>query len=213
MKNIKIVGMSIVHYIGEEVVGHNCDFDRIPKEMRSHILYGKNEERLVKISLRVDYGKCPSGWTTASWGSMKVEMLKRPEPFQYTPKGVLTIPDNLGDFPEEDIENDVFSVSYDGGDEWYPSGGYTVNEELFAKNPRAKSKRPVWIFEGKSGSGKTFLSGKLQDLSVYETDSSEDLPDKILADVVVKGNKYSFTNKQIIERLFGEVEVITVSFG
>lgn len=32
---------------------------------------------------------------------------------------------------ESDTNNKVFSISEDGGDNYYPSGGYNVNMELF----------------------------------------------------------------------------------
>lgn len=100
-----------------------------------------------------------------------------------------------------------------GGDEYYPSGYIDVNEELFKPTIRAKDKRLVWIFKGKSGVGKSHLASKLDGLKVHETDSSDKLPDSIVADVVVLGNKYKYTIEEIKDKLIGDVEVHVVEFS
>lgn len=90
--------------------------------------------------------------------------------------------------------------------------GNTVNMELFKETIRAKNLRPVWIFKGKSNSGKSFLASKLNDLEVYETDSNDNLPTSITASIVVLGNKYNYSIDDIKSKLFGEVEVQIVEF-
>ena len=85
--------------------------------------------------------------------------------------------------------------------------------ELFKVNPRNKEKRPVWIFYGDSASGKSFLSHKIEGLTVYETDSSETLPETIVEDVIVLGNKYHFPIEKIDELIEGEHELIVVNFA
>ena len=74
------------------------------------------------------------------------------------------------------------------------------------------SERPVWIFKGLSGLGKSSLaaeSGK----KVFETDSVEKLPNKIWADVVVIGNKHNFSLKAIKQRLPNGTKPILVHFS
>jgi hypothetical protein len=83
---------------------------------------------------------------------------------------------------------------------------------LFKVLPRVSELRPVWIFTGPSNIGKTFLASKLNDLGVYETDSSDILPDVITEEIIVLGNKYKFDIDEIKKRLFGDVEVRIVEF-
>ena len=115
-----------------------------------------------------------------------------------------------------DVSNNVFSLSYDGGDSYYPMGGTNIDFSLFEKTKRAFSKRPVWIMRGESGTGKSTLAGLLGK-TVYETDSAKngELPDDILADVIVVGNKWANINETtIIDHLYepDDCEIIFVNF-
>ena len=87
-------------------------------------------------------------------------------------------------------------------------------ENLIPTN-RAKVKRPVWIFVGESALGKSYLSSVLANGSnntKYETDSSPELPLRISEDMIVVGNKYHFSLRDIKERIHGEHETIIVNF-
>lgn len=209
---MKIIGLRIEKYIDKEVSGDNCDFDYNDAEFEKHIICGVlSDNRKVEIELSRSEGECGSRWTTASWGYIKVTEVKKFNGYTFIPKEALSIEDIEPNF-DGDISNNVFSVYYDGGDDYYPSGGYIVNMELFKETVRAKNLRPVWIFKGKSNSGKSFLASKLHDLEVYETDSNEELPTYITASIVVLGNKYNHSIEDIKAKLFGEVEVQIVEF-
>lgn len=209
---MKIIGLRIEKYIDKEISGHNCDFEYNDAEFEKHIICGVlSDNRKVEIELSHSEGECGSGWTTASWGHIKVIEVKRFNGYTHIPKEPIEIDDYLLTF-ESDTDNKVFSISEDGGDSYYPSGGYNVNMELFKETVRAKNLRPVWIFKGKSNSGKSFLASKLNDLEVYETDSNENLPTSITASIVVLGNKYNYSIDDIKTKLFGEVEVQIVEF-
>jgi hypothetical protein len=220
---MKIVGLRIEKYIGQNVEGHNCDFEYVDEEMERHILLGiLSDNRKVLITLEQSYGECGSGWCTASWGEMKVEETDNFGGYTYKPIKEILIdditPENFQDLQCDDddditIKNEVFELSATGGDYYYPSGYYTINMNLFEETVRAKDKRPVWIFKGESNSGKSFLSHKLSGLTVYETDVSDTLPDIIKEDVVVIGNKYKFDIEDIKSKLFGDVEVTVVDFS
>lgn len=210
---MKIIGLRIEKYIDKEVSGHNCDFEYKDAEFEKHIICGVlSDNRKVEIELSRSEGECGSGWSTASWGNIKVTEVKKFNGYTHIPKELLNIDDIQPNF-DGDTSNDVFSVDCDGGDNYYPSGGYDVKMELFKETERAKNLRPVWIFKGKSNSGKSFLASKLTELEVYETDSNEVLPDSIVASVIVLGNKYDFTIDAIKEKLFGEVEINIVDFN
>ncbi len=209
---MKIIGLRIEKYIDKEISGHNCDFEYKDAEFEKHIICGVLEDnRKVEIELSHSEGECGSGWTTASWGNIKVTEVKKFNGYTFTPKEILTIKDIEPNF-DGDISNNVFSVDCDGGDNCYPSGGYNVNMELFKETIRNKNLRPVWIFKGKSNSGKSFLSSKLTELDVYETDSNEILPESIVASVIVLGNKYDFSLEDVKSKIFGEAEIQVVEF-
>ena len=89
-------------------------------------------------------------------------------------------------------------------------------EGMFEKTPRMMEKRPVWIFAGGSGLGKSTIGRflELQGKIIYETDSDQRLPNMIMADVIVAGNRNkSLTIDDICARLPDEVEPIFVEFS
>ena len=89
-------------------------------------------------------------------------------------------------------------------------------EEMFEKTPRMMEKRPVWIFAGASGLGKSTIGRflELQGKVVYETDSDQRLPNSIMADVIVAGNRNkNVTIDDICARLPDGVEPIFVEFS
>lgn len=89
-------------------------------------------------------------------------------------------------------------------------------EYLFEKTPRMMEGRPVWIFAGASGLGKSTLGRflELQGKIVYETDSDPRLPNMIMADVIVAGNRNkSLSINDICARLPDGVEPIFVEFS
>lgn len=207
---MKIIGLRIEKYIGQVVSGHNCDFEYNDEILEKHILCGiKDDGTKYEITLSEEYGECGSGWTTASWGYIEVKRVSKFNGYTYRPIKLLIIED----FKEEEyIDNEVFTYSYNGGDSYYPGGYYSVNMDLFEVTPRHKSERPVWLFKGGSNLGKSFIVSKLEDLSVYETDSNDKLPLEITQDVIVLGNKYTYNLDEIKSRIFGEYELILVNF-
>jgi hypothetical protein len=209
---MEIIGLRIEKYIGKNICGHNCDFEYYDDELERHVFCAiTKENKKVEITLSEEYGECGSGWTTASWGYITVEEVARFNGYTHKPRKRLIIDDI--DPNSEDIDNEVFSVSYDGGDSYYPSGEYTVNMDLFVETPRHKDKRPVWLFKGSSSLGKSYLAAKLNDLTVYETDSSDVLPEQIKEDVIVLGNKYDYDVEDIKKVIFGDCELIIVYFS
>ncbi|AEW47326.1 hypothetical protein BCB4_0094 [Bacillus phage B4] len=210
---IRILAMRKEKYVGQTVSGHNCDFEYTDAVKTRHVLLGldKNNQKLT-ITLWDEEGECGSGWCTASWGRISVEHVDRFEGYTHKSKSILMIPDMHEDEDYYDLENQVFNVSYDGGDGYYPGGYYTVDESLFIAGERYSEERPVWIFCGESGLGKSFIANNLEGMEVYETDTSSTLPSEITADVVVIGNKHEFWVSQIEERLIEGSKSIIVGF-
>ena len=92
----------------------------------------------------------------------------------------------------------------------------SFDEEMFEKTARIMEKRPVWIFAGDSALGKSTLGRflELQGKIVYETDSDQRLPNVIMADIIVAGNRNkSLTIEDICSRLPEGVEPIFVEFS
>lgn len=114
------------------------------------------------------------------------------------------------------FKNDLISFKKDSYD-IILNDEISINSKFFKlakKNDRVLEKRPVWIFKGDSGLGKSYISSYLVEFkSIYETDSSETLPNVIYDDIIVLGNKYNFSEEDIVSRLYGDVEVIKVNFS
>lgn len=227
MENLLVIGLRVEKYIGQNIEGHNCNFHYFDEEMeRYHVYLRTPSNELYRVSLENQYGECGSGWCTASWGLMEVEKLEAPEPFTHRPKKTpLYIegefcPNEYGDLKiigtersnEDDFNSEVFNCWEIGGDPYYPSGGVNVNMDLFVPLKRAMDKRPVFIFCGDSGLGKSTLASKTN-MVVFETDAVDELPEEISADIVVVGNKRNFNIDEIVSKLIGDPEVIFVKFS
>ena len=116
----------------------------------------------------------------------------------------------------------IFSIMIDVDNKEHYNEAFDFNNtdinikyEKFRVTNRLKKSRPVWIIRGESGLGKSYLTTTLfnnSNLTIYETDSSPNLPLIIFEDIIVIGNKYNFNIKQIEERIFGEHETIIVKF-
>lgn len=231
MKNkgtIKVLGLSVEKFLSTyetdetgEVTDEDTRYNLFVEDLA-------NKNKYV-MHLETRSGSCGSGWCPAKYGNIKIEKLEKDVPISHIPLQP-TIINDLSINPEtleidkeifqhddegaNNIHNNVFSFSDVGGDIYYPTGYATVNMEAFMPLERAMDARPVWILEGGSGLGKSTLASHLQDLNVFETDSVDILPDKIVADVVVLGNRSGFTADEIAKRLFGypDVNVIAVNF-
>lgn len=209
-----IVGMKIEKYIDKGIKGHNCNFDYFDKEFERYIILGVlDDNRKVEIILTKTEGECYSGWCVASWGNIEVREVRRFEGYSFVPKEKIIIDDIDPNNYEEEYSNKLFYVSKDGGDEYYPCGSFSVAKELFKRTNRYKDSRPVWVFKGESNSGKSFLSSKLSRLKVYETDSCPYLPQVIVEDVIVLGNKYNFSINDIKNQIPGNFELTIVDFS
>lgn len=242
--DVHVVGMRKEYFI-DNVPGYD-DYDKVPGENERCVLFctakAGNAIDKFTITLWTDYGWCFSGYTTASFGHFSIERVSKFGPATHAPKdGKILIEglkyqdsgssleerliwDDYND-DEDDVfdscdfnQTNVFKVTHDGGDYYYPSGYAYVKEELFTELPRAMKKRPVWILSGASGTGKSTFGYILdkESYKVYETDSAKDgiLPEEIWADVIVVGNKWkNITVDEVKKHLAGDVNVIDVAFS
>jgi hypothetical protein len=216
-KIYQITGLKLHYRIGKHVEGPSNDFiytDVLVPEY-TLCLFDENRQR-YELALIEEHGECGSGWTTASWG--------RHEIFTVDSFGALThqvVPNSEESLMfeyDESMRNLItpyfsFSEVGDQDDDYYPQGYVKVNLDKFTPTERGFSTRPVWIFIGKSGLGKSFLAHQT-DLNVFETDAYEILPEKITADIIVKGNKYPHTLEELKSRIvLSDQEPIMVNFG
>ena len=221
---VKIVGLLVKKIVNDYCEGHNCDFTYEKIEDEEYVLmcedifhineYGEEFHNKYEITLRSEYGECGSGWTTASYGFADIEPVDNFRPWNYKPKQQIILENiSIKEMNSPDFSCEYFQWSYDGGDGYYPTGYVEVNMDYFEELPRNMKKRPVWIFKGYSGLGKTSLAIQLENEDVYDTDISSKLPECITESVVVLGNKYGHTLEDIKTRLFDNPEIILVDFS
>ena len=173
-----------------------------------------------EVSLWTEYGDCPSGWCSASWGHCEVKLVdsfigSTHKPIKDLSFEIGTKEGDIGD-TIYNAENNIFHVDSDGDDYWYPNGDAGITEELFIETNRMMDKRPVWIFKGDSGLGKSYIAGIIANSdrakTVYETDAHEKL-ETIEADIIGVGNKYEHSFEEIESKIKGEHEIIYVDFS
>lgn len=212
---MKILGLRIEKFMDV------ADYDTPETfENTRYFIYARGEfNEIYEFLLFQNFGMCYSGWTTASWGNIEYQVVDKLPSFTHKPKGDFNIP-NLSDqvkSKSDDINNPIFSVNYDGGDSYYPSGYVLVDLDYFEESVRHKDKRPVWVFYGESNLGKSFLASKIEKsedhLMVYETDACDELPNILTEDIIVVGNKYPFTQQDIVDSIADNTEIIFVFFG
>ena len=202
MSRLRVIGLRVEKYVDSAISGHNMNFEYTDETFERHILCCKySENKNIEIEFSHSEGECGSGWTTASWGEKSVKYVKNFHTFNYFPIKKIEISDEILNEDLYDYNDKLLYFSYDGGDSYYPSGGYRIEMNFFRESARIKDKRPVWIFKGDSNAGKTYLSSQL-DMDVYETDSSNSLPDIMKQSIIVLGNKYVYDVTDIKSRLF-----------
>ena len=213
--DIYVVGLrkeKFIDYLpGEE------SFDEVPGINEQYVLFCTTAEgrRKFAITLSTAHGWCGSGYTTATWGRLAIERVNEFGPATHLPvdrkikidgavydtsktlpEGITfeTTVENEYSMDDDEINNNVFQYSSDGGDSYYPMGGTMVEDDLFNELPRAFDGMPVWIINGESGSGKSTIGNILSESGkmVYETDSANNgrLPKEIYADAIIVGNKW-----------------------
>ena len=218
MKGYEVVGLRVEKYVGTTVYGHNCDFTYSPEIQQRHVLLLKHYSTNYELTLQTDESECGSGWCTAYYGRFDFKQVTNfAGKTHRILKGTtlnLQVCTQTGSL--DYVDNDLLSFSKDGGDSYYPSGGYEINMALFEEIPMTNIKRPVHIFIGDSNTCKSTLAA-LTGKEILETDYTgiNDLPEVITADILVVGNKFTIdVNKDIIPKIFDleNSQVIIVNF-
>jgi len=202
----QVLGLGHRNYEQDEVSGHNCNFDYSKHLAQSDIIVVKDIDtgKRFGIELTLQEGECGSGWTTASFANMeKVDITTWSQPVLRP----TFINDIFGD--GDDVSNHVFHFSADGGDYYYPSGNYSISDDIFGPAQRGLDK-PLWIFTGDSNTGKSTLASDTSRV-IFETDAGIALESDMIFDIIVVGNKHSIS-LDIIKEMFSEREIIIVNF-
>ena len=233
------VKMKVLGYRKEYVPTHveyetsQCDVDNYESVEHIFLYVEDEEEHIYEMDVFVSEEECYSGWCAADYGCCDITRVERVEVNARPKRGediVWECPikdyiDELKDLEvgqsttmslyDNDIEiENVLTVSRDGGDYYYPSGYVEFKDDLFEPlSARQYDKAVVWVFKGGSGLGKSYLASRVKDKEVFETDAYKELPEKILADIIVLGNKYSYTVEELSERIPYEHEIIEVDFS
>lgn len=212
-KDFKVIGLRIEKYNKLTCSGHNCDFNYYNEVADKHTLLLLDEDmNKFELMLHEEDGECPSGWTTASWAYLNIVPVDNfSDGYNYKPINEVILKINPDD-TITDFSCELFTYSYSGYDDYYPCGYYEVNMDLFKQVRPEKDCVPVWIFIGDSCTGKSFIANHIENLIKLETDSYEELPSIIYAQVIVLGNKYNHTIDDIMLRIPENHEAHIVEF-
>jgi hypothetical protein len=218
MKSYEVVGLRIEKYVGTAVYGHNCDFTYSPEIQQRHVLLLKHFSTEYELTLQTDESECGSGWCTASYGRFDFKQVANfaGKTHRILKGTILNLQVCTQTESLDYVDNSLFSFSEDGGDNYYPSGGYDINMSLFEEIPMTNIKRPVHIFIGDSNSCKSTIAA-LTGKNILETDFTgvNDLPEIITEDIIVVGNKFNINiETDIIPRIFDleNSQVVVVNF-
>lgn len=206
MRDYTVVGLRVEKYVGTHVSGHNCDFTHEPEIQTRHVLLLKHYSWKYELTLQTDEDECGSGWCTAYYGRFNFKSVSNfaGKTHRILKETTLNLDVNTDTDRLYYTENKVFSFDKDGGDSYYPCGGYDIDMSLFEEIPMTNIKRPVHIFIGDSNACKSTLAA-LTRKEILETDYTgiNDLPEVITADIIVVGNKFTIdVNKDIIPKIF-----------
>lgn len=213
-KQFKIVGIRTLNTYSDENYYTNDIIDK------TEILLLEDEgKNKYELELKTEYVDCYGG------GSEVYAKLYEVKDFigekHYIPDNLrgyfVDLPiDESGDIDfEEHFKCDIFEFT-ESQDAYYPDGEVDIDYSKFMRTIRYKDNRVVYIFRGKSGIGKTYLAGFInQRENVFESDVHDKLPFEITDNIIVIGNKHGYTIEDIINRIPDKdtCEIITVDFN
>lgn len=236
IKTLKIVGLRILQKIQSVDEDMGVSHPEVCQQYEIGLIEHGSRKKYI-LHGWTEHGMCSSGYTTATWGyvdlkpvknfgSMTHKWIGKSEPTGWDPDADIedgVHPGNglirLDVEKPSDFKCEEFGWQYDGGDGYYPRGGFSVNLEYFQQvSLRGRTKPLIYLLVGGSNLGKSTLAGHLKDLEVYETDQAEEFDKKMAyADVIVVGNKHGH-HAQDVKKFFTEdlklgVDLVPVLFG
>mgnify|MGYP004604404563 FL=1 len=124
----KIEGMREETFMKQVCEERDFEYDII--ELPRQVICCSRGDKKFEIDLYSTYGECPSGHTTASWGNMDIHKVEEFGKMTHLPKEPMTFELQM---EEDGFYCPAFSVTYIGGDDFYPNGDAAANLELFLK--------------------------------------------------------------------------------
>lgn len=218
MRLMVLAGATVEKVVGEGLKGLNLDFVRCPKlftKVTLHFLDLSAEPHNCNIILSTHEKECPSGWCVSTIADMEIQDIGNAAfgPMTHKAKDENHFYLDLDEFTrltskENEFKCNLFFYTKDGDDPWYPSGYFSVNYDDYLETVRGFGElHPVWIFYGASNLGKTSLGEDLarSGREVFDTDAYDNLPDRIIADIIVLGNRPREEGKWTIENILSHL--------
>lgn len=213
-----LAGATVEKIAGDGLKGHNLDFIRCPKlftKVTLHFIDLSTEAHNRNIILATHEEECPSGWCVSVIADMEIQDIGSSAFGPMTHKAKSNNPfyldlDKFTRLSSEDnaFECNLFSYTKYGDDPWYPLGYFSVNYDDYLEAVRGFGElHPVWIFYGASNLGKTSLGEDLarSGREVFDTDAYDELPNKIVADIIVLGNRPREEGKWTVENILSHL--------
>lgn len=218
MRLMVLAGATVEKVIGDGLKGSNLSFIRYPKfftKVTLHFLDLSAEVHNRNIILITHEEECSSGWCKSTIADMEIQDIGSAAfgPMTHKAKSNNHFYLDLDEFTRLSSKDNAFKCSlfsYDkyGDDSWYPSGYFSVNYDDYLEAVRGFGELyPVWIFYGASNLGKTSLGEDLarSGREVFDTDAYDELPSKIVADIIVLGNRPRKEGKWTIENILSHL--------
>ena len=222
-KKFYVIGMQ-VEIIHTMLPGEDCRSADVDGTNEVYHLYLMEPETkaIHDFTFWAEEGWCGSGYTTAGWGMCDINACKNnriASIFNYayskSDKTVYLDLDSDGRLISESSEFDggdvtrvydstekpIINVNYDGGDGYYPCGGYYIEEGYFRRIR-----------------GKSYLASKLalDDDDVFDTDEKSITEDTVItATYIVIGQKSPYSIEDVASHIFDRenVDVVAVNMS
>jgi hypothetical protein len=139
---LKVLGIDTFIYTTMVPYGSNGKYEWIEKDAKGIVLYGKNKKQLYKIYIKEEAGLDPKKKNKAVRGIFEIEKIEDSMPnkkdlWLKPKKGKKTIIlpldkiDYFSDDVYKNINNDLFYITYDGGNKSTPAGFYKFHYTNF----------------------------------------------------------------------------------
>jgi hypothetical protein len=217
---LKINGFREEHIIDTRFEHLNGEWTEVPNVNTITYIYAYDitTKRKLEIRLEIIHSMCGSWWTTSTNAEVSIEEIKFFKSTWHLKPEYDGIIDNFN--PYEDFECQYFEYSICGGDEYYPSGDYTVHRSFFNKGLRHMDNRPVWIISGEVDTTESRTTEYTSEIIHYLDErliiNTSKIPDEITTSFIVLNNMHGLRaitrRKTIMDRCIGEPLFINLIF-
>jgi hypothetical protein len=205
IKGLRINQVPMEKYINKDEYTSSFNDDIISEYEFLYLENGK----LYSECFALEYGECGSGYCGAEWikEGNKKQVLDLGT-LHYIPKGKLEI----NNFITSDYDGNDHFILYENDCAYYPGANIQIKFDNWIDTKRGKESKQIYVFAGPSAIGKSFIANSTG-LNVFETDAYCLTKLDVSFDIIVIGNKYTYTAEEIMEQFTGQnVEFILVGF-